>query len=167
MGQLTVADADDIYQSTVGELFDNFRQALLAILPIADRAKIDYRDEGMHRDWERLAECMFDAFVRSPIDSDRAAMGRELPLARYDIDIDDYLAASWLTSDAKSPHSGAVVRLLSQATPFDLVQVVDIDPVTLRAGRRRAIPVANINPALYRRREGGEATVVLQIEALE
>jgi hypothetical protein len=158
---------DDVYQATVGELLDNFRRALLAILPIAERAKINYRDDETHRDWERLAESMFDALVRSPIDCDRAAIGRELPLARYDIDIDDYLAVSWLTSNADSPHDGAVIRFLSQDAPFDTVQVVDIDPVTLRAGRRRTVAVSGIKPALYRRREGGEATIVTQIEAVE
>jgi hypothetical protein len=162
-----MTEAGDVYRATVGELFDNFRRALLAILPIADRAKINYRDEETHRDWERLAESMFDAFVRSPIDSDRAAIGRELPLARYDIDVDDYLAISWLASNADSPHRGAVIRFLSQRAPFDTVQVVDIDPVTLRAGRRRTVAVSEIRPALYRRRESGEATVVTHIEAVE
>jgi len=160
-------EADDVYRATVGELFDNFRCALLTILPLADRAKINYRDAETHRDWERLAEVMFDVFLRSPIDSDRAVLGRELPLARYDIDLDDYLAVSWLASNADSPHRGAMVRFLSQSAPFDTVQVVDIDPVTLRASRRRTVPVGEIKPALYRRRESGEATVVIEIEAVE
>ncbi|HSY14935.1 MAG TPA: hypothetical protein VK816_03035 [Jatrophihabitantaceae bacterium] len=162
-----MTEADDVYCATVGELFDNFRCALLAILPIADRAKINYRDEETHRDWERLAEGMFDAFIRSPIASDRAANGREFPLARYDIDVDDYLEVSWLASNADSPHSGAVIRFLSQGAPFDTAQVVDIDPVTLRSGKRRTVAVAEIKPALYRRRESGEDTVVTQIEAVE
>jgi hypothetical protein len=162
-----MTEADDVYGATVAELFDNFRGALSAILPVAERAKINYADEGTHRDWERLAESMFDAFVRSPIDSDRAANGSELPLARYDIDVDEYLAVSWLASDADSPYDGAVIRLLSQGAPFDTVQVVDIDSVTLRAGRRRTVAVSEVRPALYRRREGGEARIVTEIEAVE
>jgi hypothetical protein len=162
-----MTEAEDVYRATMGELFDNFRHALLAILPIADLAKINYRDAETHRDWERLAESLFDAFVRSPIDSDRSAIGGELPLARYDIDVDDYLAVSWLASDADSPHRGAVIRFLSQCAPFDTVQVVDIDPVTLQAGGRRTIAAGEIGPVLYRRRESGEFTVVTQIEAVE
>lgn len=162
-----MTEAEDVYRATVSELFDNFRSALIAILPIADRAKINFRDEETHRDWERLAASMFDAFVRSPIDSDRVAIGSELPLARYDIDVDDYLAVSWLASNADSPHRGAVIRFLSRDAPFDTVQVVDIDPVTLRAGTRRTVAISEIRPALYRRRESGEGTVVTQIEAVE
>jgi hypothetical protein len=162
-----MTEMDDVYRATIGELVDNFRRALLAILPVADRAKINYRDDETHRDWERLAGSLFDVFVRSPIDSDRSAGGCELPLAKYDIDIDDYLAVSWLASDSESPHRGAVIRFLSQGAPFDTVQVVDIDPVTLRAGERRTIAASEITPVLYRRRESGDATIVTQIEAVE
>lgn len=167
MGRVRMTEEDDVYRATVGELVDNFRLALLAILPAADRAKINYRDAEPHRDWERLAECMFDAFVRSPIVADQGATGRQLPLARYDIDLDDYLAASWLMAGRESPYRGAVVRLLSHDAPFDTVQVVDIDPVTLRAGSRRTLAVRNIRPALFRRSESGEAVVVTQIQAVE
>jgi hypothetical protein len=167
MGGMTVTDEDDTYAATVGELLDNFRDALLAIVPTVDRAKINYRDVETHRDWERLAESMFDAFVRSPIVADQGATGRELPLARYDIDLDDYLAVSWLMSDREAPYRGAVVRFLSLGAPFDTIQVVDIDPVTLLAGVRRTIAASEIKPALYRRSETGEAAVVTQIKAVE
>ena len=83
-----MAEVDDVYRATVGELFENFRRALLSVLPAAASAKINYRDEETHRDWERLAECMFDVFVRSPIDSDQGSTGGELPVARYDLDVD-------------------------------------------------------------------------------
>jgi hypothetical protein len=162
-----MVDLDDVYRAPVRELFANFRQALLAIAPIADRARIHFADQETHRDWERLAQSMFDAFVRSPIEADRTASGAELPLARYDIDLDDYLSASWLASNASSPHEGAVIRFLSQDSAFDMVQVVDIDPASLRAGRRRTLAVGEINPVLYRRSETGAAIVVTQVEAVE
>jgi hypothetical protein len=157
----------DVYRATVGELLENFRDALVAILPVVDRAMINYRDNETHRDWERLAEGMFDAFVRSPIDSDLAAIGGELPLARYDIDVGDYLGVSWLTTDVEAPHRGVLLRFLSDAAPFDKIQVVDIDPVTLRAGKRRTVATSEISLALYRRVEDGGAAIVTQIEAVE
>lgn len=160
-------ETDDIYRATISELFDNFRHALLAILPMADQARINYRDEETHRDWERLAECLFDVFVRSPIDSDRSATGSELPLARYDIDLGDYRTMSWLAIDAASPYRGAVVRFLSQGSPFDTLQVVDIDPVTLHAGARRTIAASGTRPVLYRRSHHGEDRVTTHIEAIE
>lgn len=162
-----MTEVSDVYRATIDELFDNFRQALLAIAPIANRAMINSGDHETHRDWERLAESMFDAFVRSPIETDRGATGDALPLTRYDIDIDDYLGASWLASNVSSPHKGAVVRFLSQGSAFDTVQVVDIDPFTLRAGNRRTLAVTEIRPVLYRRLQNGDAMVVTQVESVE
>jgi hypothetical protein len=36
---------DDVLRASIGELFDNFRSALIAVLPFADRAKMNYQDE--------------------------------------------------------------------------------------------------------------------------
>jgi hypothetical protein len=152
-----MADVDDILKATIGELVDNFRCALLAVLPIADRSKINYQDVGTHRDWEQLAECMFNVFTRSPIESARARAGNELPLARYDIDLDDYFGMSWLTVDVNSPHQSALVRLLTRDEPFDTVQVVEIDPVTLRAGQKRTVPLREAAFVLCQRLENGRA----------
>jgi hypothetical protein len=136
----------------------NVRDPLLALLPSAKRAAINFQDDETHRDWERLAEACFDAFVRSPIDADQAHTPGELPLARYDIDLDDFLGVSWLTVDELAPHRGAMVRLLSRSSPFDTLQVVDIDPDSLRAGRRSELPFSGTNLGYYRRSEDGSAT---------
>lgn len=168
MGWLTMAtDPMDTYQANLNELFQNFRDALLALLPTAKRAEINFLDDETHRDWERLAEACFDAFVRSPIVADQAHTPGELPLARYDIDLDDFLGVSWLTVDELAPHRAAVVRLLSRSSPFDTVQVVEIDPDTLRAGRRSELPVSGTKFAYYRRSEDGSAHLVSQVEAVE
>lgn len=156
---------DDIYRSTITALFENFRCALLALLPMADRAKINFRDEETHRDWERLAQNIFDVFVGAPIDADRAATSRDLPLARYDLDLSDYLGVSWITASPQAPHNAAVVRLLSKDAPFDTVQVVDVNEVSLLAGSRTTLHINTLSLALYRRSETGESTVVAEIEA--
>ncbi len=162
-----MSNADDVYRATVSELVANFRQALLALIPVAERAQINYKDIEPHRDWERLAECSFDVFVRSPIGADRTATGRELPLARYDIDLADYLKVSWLTPYPEAPHRGAVVRLLSRDTPFDTLQVVRVDSESLLAGERITLPIANATLALFRRDEAGAASVLSTVEAIE
>jgi hypothetical protein len=160
-------DDDDVFRASISELLRNLRDALLAVAPVAEAAMIDYRDESMHRDWERLAEAMFDAFVRSPIGADADRTGGELPLARYDIDLDDYSEASWLAADADAPDRAAIVRFLSRDEPFDTVQVVAIDPRTFRAGERRSVPLRDVKPALWLRTKDGAQRAVLQIAAVE
>ncbi|HTZ44465.1 MAG TPA: hypothetical protein VMB79_11450 [Jatrophihabitans sp.] len=157
----------DVYNASIDDLFGNFRAALLALLPIAESARINYSDEEPHRDWERLAECMFDTFVRSPIGADESASYRPHPLARYDIDVEDYLAASWLTVDATAPCRGAVVRLLSRESLFDSVQLAEIDPVTLRTIRRRVVGLDGLNLAYFLRLENGISAVLTEIAAVE
>jgi hypothetical protein len=164
---LKVSDSNDVYRASTDELVENFRIALMALLPIADRAKINYGDADTHRDWERLAECCFDTFVRSPINADRAATQRELPIARYDVDLADYLGASWLTPFPDDPYRGAFVRLLSINAPFDTLQVVSVDPRSLLAGERMILPLSGAKIALFRRTETGDATVVSMIDAVE
>jgi hypothetical protein len=160
-------DEDDVYRASVGELFANFREALLAILPIANRAMISAEDETMHRDWEALSQGVFDAFVRGPIESDRGLTVNDLSLARYDIDHEDYANLSWLTADGTKPHQGVIVRFLSINTPFDTVQVVDLDPTKLRKTTVRTIPVDELTPCFYRRDESGGAVVIQEIESVE
>lgn len=162
-----MTNGDDVYEATVGELIKNFHAGLLAVIPVAEKARMNYRDEDPHRDWEQLAEALFDAFVRGPAGADQAATGREFPLARYDIDLDDYLAVSWLAIDSESPYSGAMVRLLSRESPFDTVQVVAVDPTTLRAGERRTVRLSEIRPVFFRRRDTGDDAVVTRIRAIE
>jgi hypothetical protein len=160
-------DDDDVYRAGVGEMFANFREALLAILPIANRAMISSDDETMHRDWELLAQGLFDAFVRGPIESDRGLTVDEFPLARYDIDYDDYANTSWLTTDALGPHRGVIVRFLSIGSPFDAVQVVDLDPAMLRKTTVRTIPVDELTPCFYRRDKTGRGVVIRDVESVE
>lgn len=167
MGWVSMTEADDVYRATIGELLEIFRDALAALIPLADRAKMNYRDIEPHRDWERLAESLFDAFVRSPIESDRSRAHDELPLARYDIDLDDYLGKSWLGLASDSGEITAIVRFLSYDDPFDTAQIVEIDPATLRANQRRTVPLSEVVPVLYRRRERGSTEVVTQVEAVE
>ena len=61
---------DEILMLHVGvsDLVANFRNALVAVLPFADQVMMGHEDEEMHHDWEKLAACMFDVFVRGPLE---------------------------------------------------------------------------------------------------
>ncbi|WP_236787658.1 hypothetical protein [Amycolatopsis sp. GM8] len=159
--------SDDILRATVDELFSNFRNALLAMIPFADRAMISYRDHDMYRSWEHLAECLFDVFVRDPIEADRSRNSAEFSLARYDIDQADYLRSSWIALDSEPGNHVAVVRFLSMSEPFDTVQVVDVDHTTFSAGPARVVPWQEAKFIFFRRFENARAEVVTRVEAVE
>lgn len=159
-------DTDDVLTTTVDELVENFRSAMVAMLPVAERVKLNWRDDNPHPDWERLAESLFDALVRGPINGARSRSSRELPLARYDIDRNDYAEVSWIAVGAAS-WNYAFVRLLSRATPFDTFQVVEVDPVTNTAGNRHSFRWPPEGLTFRRCSTDGLIDTVSQIEVIE
>jgi hypothetical protein len=141
-----VSDDEFVLRAGIGELVSTFRDALLAVVPFADRVELGHEDEEMHHDWEKLASCMFDVFVRSPISVDRGRDLTDHPLARYDIDRDDYVEASWL---GVRPDA-AFVRFWSVAAPFDAVEVAVLDG-DLRVVERTSLPWGGLSFTYHRR----------------
>ena len=119
----SMIDFDAPWHVSVADLLVNFRSALLSVLPNAEQGRLPWSDEQQHPQWEKLAECMFDVFVRQPIAADRSRWPGELPLPRYDIDYTDLAGRSWLKVSDGSADTLAFVRFLSVKAPFDSVQV--------------------------------------------
>lgn len=149
---------------TVTELMHIFHDGLVAITPIAERLALDWR-EGQHRHWENLAEAMYDSCVRGPIETDVAARNHELRLARYDIDAPSYVNSSWIAVRSKSftTRQAALVRLMTDIDPFDMVEVAILDPVTLRPISRRLFSFAESDFSYIRRSKEGEDVEVRHI----
>ncbi len=158
-------DENDVLVASVSELVQNFRSALLAVLPAADRAMLTWADHNQHYDWEKLAQCMFDVFVRSPLSVDRHRAAGEFELAAYDIDVTSYSDTSWIACRPDPDKSLALVRLLTNEQPFDTVQAVEVDSETYVASDRLTIPFAETEFAYVRRRPDGPDSLVMRVEA--
>jgi hypothetical protein len=158
---------DDVLVATIDELLTVFRSALLSLLPCADQAKLAWTDDSASPAWEKLTSATFDAFVRSPIQSDRLRDHDAAPLARYDLDLHGYAETSWIGVGQTDCVGVALIRLLSVSEPFDHVQVADIDLETGAAIGRRLIPWADATFFLVRRSSGGGLSVTTSIEADE
>lgn len=129
-------------QMSIDELLGTFQEAVTVLTPVADRAGLQWRDLNPHDDWERLAECAFDVFVRGPIFADLELTKSSRPLARYDYDVPTYRELSWIEwADAGRSGQFAFVRLLSVEGPFDTVQFVEIDASSGEVvGERISVP---------------------------
>ena len=159
--------SDDVLIATIDDLMETFRSALLALLPLADKAKLAWTDADSHPDWERLARCAFDAFVRGPIGTDRSRGRFDASLAPYDIDSVGYGESSWVgVGDSGSP-SQALIRLVSVVRPFDSVQVVDVDLDRGLAGARQIVPWDRARFVLVRRSKTGRLHYVETVVAEE
>jgi hypothetical protein len=117
-----------------------FLSALLALMPVAEKAKLNWSDDDTDQGWERLATCAFDAFVRAPIAADTGRGRFDVPLAPYDIDRIGYREASRIGVGDAPASARALVRLVSMNGPCDTVQVVDVDLDTGSASLTRLEP---------------------------
>ncbi|MFD3443218.1 hypothetical protein ACFDTO_01295 [Microbacteriaceae bacterium 4G12] len=159
--------SDDKLEATITELVDTFRSSLLALLPSAERSKLNWRDNDQSHDWENLAECAFGAFVSGPIGADEAARAGALKLARYDIDYEDYTMSSWLALQSDSAPNQAFTRLLSVDNPFDTVEVAEIDLEDWSVRHRRTVPWRGAPFVLARRYGASEILISERIVAVE
>jgi hypothetical protein len=126
-----------------------------------------WQDDDQHIDWELVAEAMFHACVRSPIQVDERRVDGEFRIQRYDIDFDSYAEASWV-SVRSSSYDGmlALIRLLSYEEPFDTVQAAVIEPGTCRTIRRVELPLRDVGFGYVRRVRGAPDDEVDDIVAM-
>jgi hypothetical protein len=159
--------SDDVLTVSIDELVLNFRSALVALVPAAERAKMIWSDVmNQHADWEHLQACLFEVFVGRPLGVDRDRVEDEFSLARYDIDLGDYSRSSWIACRPKSGNEFAFVRFLSKREPFDEVEGVLTEPPTLTKGRSVKIPLGDATFSYMRHMPDGRIIRVQNIEAI-
>jgi hypothetical protein len=144
-------DSNDSLVATIDELIETFRVALLALVPVADRAFLNWSDMDTHPGWERVSVALFDTFVRGPIASDLSRGEHDFPLPGYDIDSTNLSKNSWIRVLTKCENSYVFVRFLSRIGPFDTVQVAAVDLESHQVGERLLFDVEDVNFSLLRR----------------
>ena len=160
------SDEDDVLEASIDELIGTFRTALLALIPIADRANLPWTDHNTHPDWETLSQALFNTFVKGPIKGD-CEQSKGHQILNYDIDHLSYSEASWVGVGTLDARDAALVRLVSVNEPFDGVQVVEVDASTGSTGERRIVSWEDANFYLASRSSDGTLARVLSIVAQE
>jgi hypothetical protein len=159
---------DDVLVASIDELVHTFHAALVALVPVAERAKLTWAETmDQHHSWEKLQACLFDVFVRQPISADQDRVAGEFRLPPYDIDLDDYASTSWLSCRTESETDMAFVRFVTHDQPFDTVQGVEIAPTSHKAGRSIEIPLTSARFSYLRRTPDGSMERIHGIEATE
>jgi hypothetical protein len=102
-----------------------FRQALIAVAPLAERAGVNCRQEPPYDDWEVIEEGLFDGMVRSAVESSAAATFGRLPRYGFRPVAD---SSGYLQVSVPGGHSQVFLRFASANATFSRALV--IDPVT-------------------------------------
>jgi hypothetical protein len=110
---------------TESELILNFRAALCAIVPIAEKAGVPWRRPDAYDDWDAVATALFEALVVGPLKVLRDELdGGTFALPRYDL-ITDVQPDSWVIQ-VEHPSlavGGWIFHALgTTAEPFDTVE---------------------------------------------
>ena len=112
---------------TITEFITSFRQALCAIVPIAEGIGITWKEPDNYDEWDFSAKGLYEGFVlvgvRSSNEGSEAGL---LPLVRYDERISDYsqrsyVAASWQNEICP------VICLETASVPFDMCLLAKLD----------------------------------------
>jgi hypothetical protein len=106
-----------------------FRDALRAVTPYFDRARIPWREPDAYDDWDMTVDVLFKVIV---VDSIRWALKDvedSLKIPKYGMTYQSYAKMSFLAlRGERTPQYLAVRSLATRVSPFDFVECVLIDP---------------------------------------
>jgi hypothetical protein len=141
---VSAPSADFFWTTTLDELMAIFRDGLIALVPIAERARIAWHDAEAYDDWDRIAEAVFQSVVVDAIENSNAGP-LQRPLAKYGFVGQPHAAMSVIqVAHASMGVSSdlAFIDFGSNDTPFDTVRAERMldgssDLITLPFGEAR------------------------------
>ena len=114
-----------IWNVTVSHLLSDFRDALVALVPIAKRTWIAWRKPQAYDDWEEVEAVLFHSIVASPFENNAEGV-RWSPLVSYDFVVETYASNSFVGL-ADTPYHAAFLCLDTQDRPFDTCVAAVLD----------------------------------------
>src|SRR5690242_19928018 len=107
----------NVWKTSVGELVQLTCEALRALVPIAEKAYMPWREPANYDDWDEMAQAIYNSIViRSVQFATETAGFAQLPA--YDRPIADYSGCSFVT-EATQRGRYALLSLASTSMPFD------------------------------------------------
>jgi hypothetical protein len=136
-----------------------FRDALLALIPMADRARISWKEPDNYDDWDSIAQSLFYTFVVKSLEyTNEWNNFDEIP--GYDIRKSSYAKSSFL-SVSTDPTELVFVCFETNSLPFDTAMFARLD-VTGGVRQLERQPVNRIQFILSGR-SAGSITVIDRI----
>lgn len=133
------------------DLLAIFREGLVALIPVAERARIAWREPRVWDPWEDIERALFDSIVASVVDNAVPDVPRPLP--KYGSACPGYAALSFVTERSARLRGERLVfsRLISAGEPFDTMRFLEVDAGFAPAGRTMEIALAAASPELAAR----------------
>ena len=100
----------------IKELLSIFRDGLITLIPIAERADIIWSGPDVYDPWEEMSEGLFSGIVTSVMYNLHQFSIESVP--KYDFTIPNYRQSSFITCP-NAPGNNAFLSLKSIVSPFD------------------------------------------------
>ena len=134
------------WQTTITELMHILRDALIALVPTVERAKIAWRDEEAYDDWDDICESLYQNIVIRSLEF-AEGFPEDLQVPRYGMVDDCYAGLSFfriVCANLPSEKTGAFVAFGTDAHPFDLVNYVELTNDFKRVNDVKTISVQSV-----------------------
>ena len=138
----------------VPELIEIFRAGLTALTPVAERARIAWREPDAYDPWGTIEQALFTSIVASVVDN--AAPARLRPLPKYGATYGSYADLSFITERAARLRGERLVflQLTTARDPFDTMCFLGVGAGFVPTGLTVEIPLLQASPELAARAEG-------------
>ena len=103
--------------TSIDELVKSFRDAICALIPVAERVHMSWREPAAYDDWDRICEAIYRSIVIDSIVHARG-IGGFAPISAYDCRISCYNANSFI-GNSNSSGQAAFVCFQTKLLPFD------------------------------------------------
>jgi len=147
--------------TSVDELVQTFRAALIALIPIADRAHMPWREPNNYDDWDSIAAAIYKSIVLRSLEESLEWSGFD-PIQKYDKRADRYSNSSFLTTK-DDPGACALVCLETKSSPFDTCLLARLNGSNVVGLERRGIESVSF---VLAGRSGDAVTIVDTLRVL-
>ncbi len=124
--------AREVWSVSITELLRCFQEALLALVPVADKVRIPWREPENYDNWDSIATALYNSIVIGSVDYAIQFQG-SLPISRYDIHVSTYGSESFIGLESLR-QSAALVCLETVERPFDTCLFARLDDNGLVVG---------------------------------
>ena len=122
---------EQIWNPTMTELMSLFRESLVTLLPVMEKAHIPWQEVQAYDDWDRIATSLFESVVVSSVRWGLTpGETTDLEVSAYDVAYPDYGKLSFIECVSDSAGSDKYLlfhKFVTNEVPFDMIRCYQVD----------------------------------------
>lgn len=112
------------WNTTVKELLEIFRESLIAMVPIFEKAKLTWQSPDAYDEWDLVVESLYKSIVCTALYNESIF---DFPIAKYGYTIDDYSKLDYIEVIDKNNKSYIFRDFDNSNEEFNKINVVELE----------------------------------------